>query len=58
MNKLGVYEYIKKFDLKEEEINFLISQHDVLKAAIDQNPIAITKEDTTKIMQNIFKQGV
>lgn len=55
MDKLKVPRNLRDFGLKEEDIEFMVSQHDVLKGAIAQNPIEITKEDTKKIFSGLFR---
>lgn len=55
MDKLKVPRNLRDFGLKEEDIEFMVSQHDVLKGAIAQNPIEITKEDTKKIFNALFR---
>lgn len=56
MEKLGVPEKLAEFGLKDEDIEFMVDQYDVLKAAVDQNPIEITKEDVRKMMNKVFKE--
>ncbi len=54
MNKLEVPQYIQKFNLTPQDVELLIEQYDTLKAAIDQNPIEITKDDVRKFMNRVF----
>lgn len=53
MDKLDIPRNLSKFGLKQEDIEFMISQYDVLKAGIDQNPIEITKDDVRVMMNNL-----
>ncbi|MFC1478501.1 iron-containing alcohol dehydrogenase [Candidatus Margulisiibacteriota bacterium] len=50
MDRLEVPRSLSIYGLSSKDIEFMIDQYDVLKAAIDQNPIEITKEDTREIM--------
>ena len=53
MDKLGVPKSLSEYKLNSQDIDFMITQHDVLKAAIDQNPIEITKDDTIKLFRSL-----
>ncbi|MEA3494000.1 MAG: iron-containing alcohol dehydrogenase [Candidatus Margulisiibacteriota bacterium] len=53
MEKLGVPKSLSEYKLGAEDIEFMIEQTDVLKAAIDQNPIEITKEDVRQMMNQL-----
>ncbi|MFC1510852.1 iron-containing alcohol dehydrogenase family protein [Candidatus Margulisiibacteriota bacterium] len=53
MDKLDVPKSLSTYKLGPKDIEFMIEQHDVLKAAIAQNPIEITKDDTRKMMQQL-----
>jgi len=55
MKKLGVPEAMTAYKIGQADIDFLIEQYDVLKAAIAQNPIDITKDDVRRMMNDIFK---
>jgi len=55
MDKLKVPRNLRDFGLKKPDIEFLLSQYDILKGAIDQNPIEITKEDCKKMFQELFE---
>lgn len=57
MTKLDVPKAIAAYKLTDKDAEFLIEQYDVLKAAIDQNPMEITKEDVRKMMTKIFHPG-
>jgi alcohol dehydrogenase len=50
MDKLGVPRKLSAWNLGQKDIEFMIDQYDALKAAIDQNPIEITKDDVRKMM--------
>ena len=54
MARLEVPKTIADFQLTQQDVEFLIEQYDVLKAAIDQNPIEITKDDVRGMMKKIF----
>jgi alcohol dehydrogenase class IV len=53
IDKLDVPKTLSVYSLGPKDINFLIEQYEVLKAAINQNPIEITKEDTRNIINNL-----
>lgn len=53
MKKLDVPVSMSHFGLAAKDIDFMVSQYDVLKAAIDQNPIEITKADAEKMMRKL-----
>ena len=55
MDKLKIPKNLRDLGLKAEDIEFMVSQHDVLKGAIAQNPIEITKEDTEMMFKGLFK---
>ena len=44
---------LSHYKLGPADVDFMIGQHDVLKAAIAQNPIEITKEETAVLMKNL-----
>lgn len=50
MDKLDVPKTLTAFGLKQKDIQFMIEQYEVLKAAIDQNPVEVTKEDVRQMM--------
>lgn len=50
MDKLDIPKSLSVYNLAAKDIEFMIDQYDVLKAAIDQNPIEITKDDVKKMM--------
>jgi alcohol dehydrogenase class IV len=56
MEDLGVNQKLLSYQLKPKDIDFMTEQYDVLKAAIDQNPIPITKDDTRRIMEGVFNE--
>lgn len=53
MNKLEVPKSLSNYNLNSEDIDFMITQYEVLKAAIDQNPIEISKDDVVKMMEGL-----
>lgn len=53
MDKLQIPDKLSTFGLKNKDIEFMIGQYDVLKKAIDQNPLEITKSDITELMQEL-----
>ena len=53
MARLGVPTSLATFGLGKSDIDFMITQYDVLKAAIDQNPIEITKDDATAMLNKL-----
>jgi len=53
MDKLDMPKSLSVYGLKPKDIEFMIEQYDILKAAIDQNPIEITKEDVHEMMKEL-----
>jgi len=53
MDKLEVPKSLSYYKLGPKDIEFMIEQYDVLKAAIAQNPIEITKEEVRKMMLSL-----
>ncbi len=53
MDKLEVPRSLSNYNLNPKDIDFMIAQYEVLKAAIDQNPIEISKDDVTKMMEGL-----
>jgi len=53
MKKLEVPVSMSHFGLGAKDVDFMISQYDTLKAAIDQNPIEITKDDVARMMNDL-----
>ncbi len=53
MDTLEVPQKLSHYKLGPADVDFMIGQHDVLKAAIAQNPIEITKEETAVLMKNL-----
>jgi alcohol dehydrogenase len=52
-SQIGVPMKLSHYKLGPQDIQFMIDQYDVLKAAIDQNPLEITKDDVRKMMEAI-----
>ncbi|MEW6680124.1 MAG: iron-containing alcohol dehydrogenase, partial [bacterium] len=53
MDKLEVPRKLSDYNLTSSDIQFMIDQYDVLKPAIDQNPVEITKDDVRKMMLEV-----
>ncbi len=51
MDELEIPRSLSHFGLGPKDIDFMIGQYDKLKAAIEQNPIPITKDDVQKLMR-------
>jgi len=53
MDKLEVVQKLSNFGLTKKDIDFMIEQYDGLKAAIDQNPIEISKKDISELIYEL-----
>ena len=53
MDKLSVPKSLSDFKLKSRDIEFMIEQYDVLKTAIAQNPVEITRDDVRRILMQL-----
>ncbi len=51
--KLGLPLRLSALKLAWKDVDFLAEQYDVLKAAIDQNPVPFSKEDLRRMLQEI-----
>ncbi|MFA4981096.1 MAG: iron-containing alcohol dehydrogenase [Candidatus Omnitrophota bacterium] len=48
--KMGIPSKLSALGLKESDVSFLIDQYDVLKKAIEQNPVDISKKDLSDML--------
>lgn len=53
MDKLGVPKSLSSYKLGPDDMQFMISQYEILKAAIDQNPLEVSKEDARQILMEL-----
>lgn len=51
--KLGVPSSLSKFGLKDKDVQFMAEQYDMLKNAIAQNPIEISKDDLARMLNRL-----
>jgi len=53
LTKLEIPKSLSHYKLDTQDIEFMIEQYDVLKAAIDQNPLEVTKKDVRAMMLSL-----
>ena len=51
--KIKIPKKLSFYGLRQKDLDFLVSQYDMLKPAIDQNPIEVTKDDAKDIINNL-----
>lgn len=51
--KIGIPKSLSFYGLKQKDIDILIGQYDSLKAGIGQNPVEITKDDASSMINNL-----